>query len=121
MRLLQGKQHLPIAESLQALKPIRISLPSRGLAGILPAQIQSEEGHEDTKEPSSSRQNQAKLWPNPVSQLWSVMSTGTSLLQPCCPWSSKPAGLLEIRMGAWDTVAIILTASLALPAEHTPT
>lgn len=51
-----------------------------------------------------------------------VMSIGTSLLQHAALGApSVPAGLLEIRTAAWDTAAIILTASMAWIAKHTPT
>lgn len=78
-----------------------------GLAGTLPAQIWSEEQGEDIQEPSLSQQKQAKLQPNPLChssghEHWHVTAPA-ALGAP-----SVPAGLLEIRMGAWDTAAIIL-------------
>lgn len=79
---------MPMAKSLQAPKPIRISLPSSMGPGWNTSSSDLEEQDEDTQEPSSSQQKQAKLWPTNLC-LTAVMSTGTSPLQPCWPWSSK--------------------------------
>lgn len=80
-----------------------------GPGWTFPARIWSEEQDEDTQEPLLLQQKQAKLRPNPCVTAV-AMRIGMSLLQ--LPLELQ-VSLLEISMGAWDTAAIILTASMA--------
>lgn len=100
MRLLQRKQHLSIAESLQALKPIRISPAQQYRAWLEHSQLRPgvRKRMKTPRNPYPPGRNKVLAKPF-VSQLQAVTSTEASLLQPCCPLEFQVSLLGCWRLG----------------------
>lgn len=82
VRLLQGKQHLPVPKSLQVLKPIRIFLPSSRGPWLEYSQLRSGV-RSRTKTSRNPHLPSSKALAKPC--LTAVMSTGTSTAPAMLP------------------------------------